>query len=307
MTNPGPLDERRNLIAFVCGVKGSGKSELMHRAFTAPTPRVLTLEFARWETTARDPSAVRALGLAGTLRALERCAAYAEWHVVAALDEEDVPALFRVLCPPLSSGHDGYSVAVGGMAVACAECDLIAPIAHTDPIVRGAWKRGRHYQLSLYMGTQRPHECARIVTSQADHVITFAQYEPRDIRYMADNLSTAIAERIPRLPRYWCLWYERATGIVYVRDASYRTVEAFPLYPSNLSLWSDADAGSHFDHAPSGEMARGGREGTRVRTPRESPGRARPSVRDQSGGRTDDAPGGGPLASTPDPVTPAQD
>lgn len=237
--------ERKNTIAFVCGVKGSGKSSLLRDAFTSQSPRVLTLEFTRWEALEYNPQAIQAIGLRDTLAKLKAVASADSWHIVAAIEDEDVPQLFALLAPKITQGG-GYSYAVGGMAVECGECDVIAPISFVRPEVANAFKRGRHYSLSLFMGTQRAHECARIVTAQADHVIIFRQHEPRDVQYLADSVSRPVARYIPTLPEHWHLWHEKATGRVYLRDQARRTRKVLttwgdesPQYPSpSLRGWT---------------------------------------------------------------------
>lgn len=241
-------DVRKNTIAFACGVKGSGKSSLIRDAFTSQSPRVLTLEFTRWEALDFNPDAIQCIGLKDLLTKMQAVAPAESWHLVAAIEEEDVPALFAVLAPRITQGG-GYAVAVGGMAVECGECDIIAPVSYVTPEVSNAFKRGRHYGLSLFMGTQRAHECARIVTAQADHVIIFRQHEPRDVEYLRQAVSKPIAEYIPSLPEHWHLWHEKATGRVYLRDAARRTRRVLTTWgqradqlPLSLSDGGDDDA-----------------------------------------------------------------
>lgn len=308
----GALGDRVNTIAFVCGVKGSGKSQLLADLFVRPTPRVLTLEFTRWEAATRNPDAIRTIGLAHTFRALEVCAPHARWHIVAALEEEEVPDLFELLCPPLTSGSDGYSVQVGGMAVECSECDLIAPTSATPRAIRSAFKRGRHYGLSLYMATQRPHECARIVTSQADHIVSFQQFEPLDLDYLGQAMSRAVAAQVPQLPRYWCVWYERTSGKVFVKDAERRTRRVLTLYGQDATtaqggLFAEEDAGdasSHRGATAAGDVGGGGQRRQGVRASRGSRGRPRPGDRDQPVGGTGETESLGTQGATAEAVNP---
>lgn len=222
--------KRQNLISFVCGRKGAGKSQLLHEVFSNAHPRVITLDMTySGEVLERDPNAIPAFTLAELANILDVCAAQPSWHVAAELPARDVPALFEVLCPT-SRGTPSYSRAVGGVAVECGEVDAIAPVGGTPDIIDNAFKRGRHVLLSLFTGTQRPHECSRVVTSQADVVVAFSQHEPRDIEYLSRAISKPVGNLIRHLPKYHHVWYDQATGMVYVRDehrVTYRTLNPY--------------------------------------------------------------------------------
>jgi hypothetical protein len=226
---------RRNLIVFVCGRKGSGKSTLLHRAFTSQHPRVVSLDFTfTGETIERAPDAIPVFSLSELANELDRAARTRSWHIAAELSATEAVELFRIMAPT-SRNTASYSKAVGGVAIECGEVDALAPVHGTADVIDNAFKRGRHFALSLFMGTQRPHSCARVVTSQADIVCAFQQHEPRDIKYLADTTSGPIAQAVRRLPRYWHVWYDAAAGEVYVRDEHGTTQDAFTTFGEPLT------------------------------------------------------------------------
>jgi hypothetical protein len=195
------LEDRKNVKAFVCGPSGSGKSELLADMFTSKAPRVLTLD-ATGESGLRNPDSVVVFGLAELLDAFDAAADFPRWNIVASLDDDEYEALFDLLVPKHAAGVVGLSELYGGMAIECGECDVIAPNGQTPKAIKAAWKRGRHVCLSLLMGTQRPAECDRIVTSQANYIAAFPTAEPRDLAFLSQAMGAAVAERVGRLPQY---------------------------------------------------------------------------------------------------------
>lgn len=61
---------------------------------------------------------------------------------------------------------------------------------------------GRHYGLHSIFVARRPQEINRMVTAQADTVVSFVQQEPRDLEYIRDLGGEAAAERVRRLGQY---------------------------------------------------------------------------------------------------------
>lgn len=201
------LEERRNLIGFACGMKGSGKSTVLAELFTATAPRVISLDVTG-ETQQRNPGAVPVYSLAELWDFFavaaggdELGAPYESWHVAAMLPDAELPTLFHALAPPPTrDGPAGLSRLFGGIAVECGECDAIAPNGRTRPEVKEAFKRGRHHGLSLFMGTQRPSETDRLVSSQADWLCILAQSEPLDIEWIRRAVGHVAADIAAELP-----------------------------------------------------------------------------------------------------------
>ncbi len=217
---------RRNVIVFATGPKGSGKSVLLHRYFTAHAPRVIHLDFVGeiHETYPDAPETVWLTATLEQLRAFAR-AGLPRWHLIAVFPEHhhaDLPRLFGALCPAYegkAAGRMGIAQAFGGIALECSECDVILPnSAATDTrAARNLLKRGRHVRLDLYLATQRPQECSRLCTSQADYIIAFQMHEPRELEYLAQGAGQAFADRVRVLPAYHSLWLQRATHVVVER------------------------------------------------------------------------------------------
>lgn len=217
--------QRRNVIAFVCGPKGSGKSQLLWDKFTSQAPRVISIDTVG-EAREKNPDVVEAFGLADTIQALRFCARKGRrWHIAAALERAEIPQLFQVLAPPYSAQVTGLSAAVGGIAVECGEVDTILPNAGADEQLVGALRRGRHALLSMFYGTQRPASCARDCTAQADIIAAFATYEPRDVEYLRRTLGSQAADLLPTLEPYHCLYFAKATGKIALLNPERRVVK----------------------------------------------------------------------------------
>lgn len=210
---------RRNLIAFGTGRKASGKSQLLWDRYVSRAPRVIHLD-ENDEIKYRDANAIVAVGLPALYDVLRAAAGKGavRWRVaLQGLTTDDVRELFFRLAPP-AGGVASLSRTFGGIAIETGEVDVIAPASGVAPEVQGAFKRGRHNLLSLFVATQRPHACGRIVTSQADEIFSFSQHEPADLRYLRLQMGSNVAGVIPRLPKYWHVLYQASTGIAWVCD-----------------------------------------------------------------------------------------
>lgn len=228
MTAPAPII-RENEIVFCCGKKGSGKSRLLYDYFVSENPRTISLDFVG-EVKERNPNALQVVGYDALLGALRSLVNVPRWHVAAVFDEysmHELPKLFRLLCPPFNPDRRSLSRAFGGIALECSECDVILPNGSATVEARNMIKRGRHELLSLYFATQRPQECSRLCTAQADFVISFRMHEPNEMRYLARTVSPLYADLVKNLPTYHSAWYEAATGQVEVRDANGETTREF--------------------------------------------------------------------------------
>jgi hypothetical protein len=154
------------------------------------------------------------------------------WHLQAVFDqynEQDLPQLFRLLAPPFDPKKPGLSRALGGIALECSECDVILPNGRASLEAKNMLKRGRHEQLSLFLGTQRPQECDRLCTSQSDYIISFRMHEPREMEYISKVVSPRFAEMVRQLPQYNSAWYHSPSGEVEQRDENGETVQRFNL------------------------------------------------------------------------------
>lgn len=224
-----PLDKRKNRQVFVCGPTASGKSELLSSVFTQHEPRLISLDFTG-EVKQRNPDAIAVYSYDDLIAELSAIATdfrdRRRWHIAAMLDESDVPRLLHLLAPPIVAADTvGFALAIGGIALECHECDLIAPNGRTDARVTSAFKRGRHHLLSLYMATQRPSECSRVITSQAHAIVSMRQHEPRDLAWLERTTSRAIAAEIAELPPYHSAYFVPSTGCTHLLNPKYQVIQ----------------------------------------------------------------------------------
>ncbi len=219
---------KRNIVVFVCGRRASGKSVLLAR-YGVQFPRRL-LHDPVGEFAGTIPGAYECYTLAEAREALADAAAVSRWTLVACLDEADMAEVAGLLAP-LGRPDRGYARAVGGVCVESGEIDLLAPPhAGIDRRIRNLLQRGRHHGVSLLLGTQRPRDVHRVVTSQADAIALFRQHEPRDLEYVASSLSSALVDVVRELPRYHYVLYVPLAGTAHVVDATGRTVRAMNAY-----------------------------------------------------------------------------
>jgi hypothetical protein len=233
--------ERKNFIAFVCGMRASGKSFLLAK-YAAKFSRRIVLD-PNCEFLGAYSGARECHTLAQTIDALDDLSGERRWTVVTCIDPEQVPRLCRVLAPV--GGMGGYARAVGGLLVECGEVDVIAPNhAGISAEVRNLFQRGRHYRVSVVCATQRPRDVHRVVTAQADAVCAFRQHEPRDLDYLAQCTSVAIAARVRTLDQYWHIQYLPNHGAAFAvnpRGVAVEKIDPFSGESANNAV-NDSEA-----------------------------------------------------------------
>lgn len=195
-------------VLAVFGVKGSGKSTLLaqqRRRFRKVLILDLVAEYLLPKN--RIEGAHECTTLRASLDALERCASLDRWVIVAAVRPSAAAVLVSVLV-------NGYAKAVGGVAVECGEAEkLYRNHAGLPEFLEDAIHRGRHFAISMLLGTRRPRDLNRLVTSQADVICTFRQHEARDLEYVADNTSPGLAARIKKLGKWEYVEYRPPIGV----------------------------------------------------------------------------------------------
>lgn len=204
------------------GPSGTGKSRFLSDVVRT-LPRVVTLD-ATGEGRTTYPDALGPFfGLANVGRAIEIAATRSDaWHIIAAMDDDELVAFFRLLVPRFDGRSVSLSEALGGVAIECGEVDMIAPNSGAPAEVLGAWQRGRHFGLSLLTAVQRPPSAARIVSAQAQWLAAFVMTEPRDVAFLAAYMGDAAARCIEELPPYHCCLYERDASRAYLLDPERR-------------------------------------------------------------------------------------
>lgn len=182
----------RHEITLVVGRTGSGKTRLISKVFGPRHARRITIDSVG-EGAALYPGAVEVFGL---VPVLETLAAFADgdvdtWHIVAVLSPMETAALMRELVPVYAPGVASLARDLGGLCVECSEVDVYLPVSGSNADIGAAWTnalaRGRHVGCSVLAATQRPHQVARIMSSQASRVVAFATHEPRDVKWLKDT------------------------------------------------------------------------------------------------------------------------
>lgn len=214
---------RENRIVTALGRKGSGKSYTLATQYIVHEPRVLTIDWTG-ESHEMYPHAIEAVGYRGTIETLREVVAVhlsdgtaARWHVIAVVSPEDAGRLFAVLAPHYS-GKNGplpFTRKIGGLAVECGEIDRLAPSTGPQEEFANLVHRGRHTLTSLYLATRRPADCSRLITSQADEVISFAMHEPRDLKFLRET-SAQLAQVVPTLKPHWYAQFRAIDASVHV-------------------------------------------------------------------------------------------
>ena len=73
---------------------------------------------------------------------------------------------------------------IGNMMIVIEEADWLASTSTIHPMIKKMIKKGRHRQISLAAVSRRPAELSRLLTSQADEIVSFKMTEPADLDYM---------------------------------------------------------------------------------------------------------------------------
>lgn len=220
-------------IVVVVGRTGSGKTRLISRVLGPRHPRRITVDVTG-ECEKLYPAAYFATGYAETLRALETWARdrNPRWHMVSVLEAHETALLMAELVPVYAPGRSSMAADLGGVCVECSELDVYLPVSGARSSITGPWTtalaRGRHVGCSILAATQRPHQVARIVTSQASRVVAFSTHEPRDLRFLSQIGGDRFARTVHiGLRPFQSAWYEAGSGRITVKGAEYEVVRTF--------------------------------------------------------------------------------
>jgi hypothetical protein len=83
----------------------------------------------------------------------------------------------------------------------CEEVDLVSSAGEMPEGLQKIINYGRHRGISLIALSRRAHKVPRDLTANADRIISFAQFEPRDLRYLAEYMGEDAARRVLKLVR----------------------------------------------------------------------------------------------------------
>lgn len=240
----------RHEITLVVGRTGSGKTRLISRVFGPRHARRITIDSVG-EGRRLYPDAVEVFGLSDVLSML---AAWAEedvneWHMVAVITPSETAELMRALVPVYAPNVSSLAGDMGGVCVECSEIDVYLPVSGSNAEITLAWTnalaRGRHVGCSILAATQRPHQVARIVSSQASRIVAFSTHEPRDVKWLKDAGGKHFAALAQGgLKPYESVHYLADAGKVEVWDREYvrrHRIDAHGTGSGQLTFIADGD------------------------------------------------------------------
>lgn len=97
---------------------------------------------------------------------------------------------------------------VGDLTVVIDEVDAVSSPVSVPWELQKLIRYGRHRRLSVIVASRRAAEVPRLITSQADEVVSFNQSEPTDLEYLRRYVSADFADTVSGLPRYEHRTYE---------------------------------------------------------------------------------------------------
>ena len=118
---------------------------------------------------------------------------------------------FRIIfCPlDLTNNFDyicEFIYLIGNLTFVIEEVDAFcSPFSNPIPFQK-IIRYGRHKNISITTTTRRPAEMSRLLSSQANRIISFVQHEPRDIAYLKSIIGQE-AEKIKDLKDHQYLEY----------------------------------------------------------------------------------------------------
>lgn len=197
--------ERSNVLTFVVGRKGSGKTTWARRRLLE-FPRRIIID-PMWEY--REGVVVRTVAdLAEYVRPLR----YHRYSVVLRGSNEDGLAV----CEILTAGEPTNPTLPGALLV-MDELDRYCSPHYLPDGLQAVINYGRHYSVSFIGISRRPKRVHRDVTANVDEIICYQTQEPGDVKYLAEFIGEDVAAKLPGLPPYEFLTYD-AEGRVSVPE-----------------------------------------------------------------------------------------
>lgn len=188
----------QNQIIAVFGRKGSGKTTLVQR-YLATVPRFVVADtLAEYTvgtvfTNLKDFARAAKRAGSGKLQAVVRIGSDEEFDALSAMVRiigEQAPVLYAI-----------------------EEADIQCSPQFIPPSMDRLVRYGRHWRVSLLVVSRRPAEISRHLTAQADTIVAFQTFEPRDLDFFRARCGGDFAESIAGLNRYkWRIWGEPLTA-----------------------------------------------------------------------------------------------
>lgn len=183
--------EKRNTIITVIGRKGSGKSTLVREIMNSGQyPRIFVLD-TNGEYKKEDGFLVTDTVTAGA-RAMVRVRTKPEFRV--SLRDPDTEKLVRLLDIAFEIPHTLVVVEEAHF--------YIKSPSHLPVQFSKLVRMGRHRAISQIYVAQRPTGLHRDMTAQSDYLVTFRQYETRDIDWLSKVAGDEDIEQVKELPDY---------------------------------------------------------------------------------------------------------
>lgn len=208
-----------NFAIVATGRKRSGKSHQINAIGERFPHRIIFDHIG--EFAGKVPGAVEVYSLDDAVAALARLRTVPKWALLCIIQPGDAIKLIEIIAPFGQRAERSYSFAVGGVTIEDGEVDLIAPNhSGINPSVLNLWARGRHYRVNPLVGTVRPREMHRVITSQSDVVLAFKQQEPADKEYLGRLIRSDVPRLLSRIPyRHFLRYFVQSEALEMVTDA----------------------------------------------------------------------------------------
>ncbi|MGE4109030.1 MAG: hypothetical protein AB7F66_17665 [Bacteriovoracia bacterium] len=213
----GPTD-----VTVIFGIRGSGKSTLS-RKLSSAYPRVVVIDpLGEWRSREATGRAHDFASFSAAYRAVD---GLPSWRLVyepnpslsLEAQEAEFDATLRLL---YLDGRERQT----GVCLVIEEVHLIAPISSMHHWFRQIVFTGRHAELAIIAGTQRPASVNKALVSQASHVFAGQLFESRDVRYLQETCSEAMARHTPHLQKLQFIGFTPGQELeqVTLTDADFR-------------------------------------------------------------------------------------
>lgn len=179
------------MIALVLGRRGYGKTTYIKKALIPASGRVLIFDtLGEYSDVARPSYTV-----VDFLSSVER----------------HQGGYFRLSLVPLDAGDDPSIAfdlfvrtlwALGDCTGVVDEIDAVSSPTSVPGSLARSIRYGRHRSVSLVAASRRAAEVPRLLTSQADLIVSFNQSEPNDLDYLKRYVGAEFAASVSQLPPY---------------------------------------------------------------------------------------------------------
>ena len=185
-------------ITFVCGKRGSGKTERVKREIAGLSRLIVWDPMSEYDAIPKGP------GLAS-------CSGVVTQSLGDFLDYpfESVDR-FRVIHRPVEDELEAEfflrMVLARGVipcTVVLEEADTLCNPRYTSVEMKTLIRRGRHYGVSVLAVSRNPAEISRDITRACNRFIIYSMHEPNDLKYFASF--GVPSERLPTLPKFEAL------------------------------------------------------------------------------------------------------